>query len=383
MLSLTNARVVLEDRIVERGTVVIDGERIAEVREDGSTVGEVVDLGGCYLAPGFVDVHVHGGGGYDLMTGTVNSVLGCADHLVRYGVTSFLGTTTTASRQEVDAAIDAMVAATERQGRGARIRGIHIEGPYINCDRAGAQYWREIRPPDLDEAQSWLDRGRGLVKMMVLAPEMPGAFDLIKLLCEHGVTVALGHTDATLDVAQRAVELGASHGTHVFNAMRPLHHRDVGVLGCLLTDDRVWAELIADGVHVHPVTCDLVVRAKGVRRTLLVSDAIVAAGLGDGEYVFGGHRIIVREGTARIPAGNLAGSTLTLDRAVRNIIRFAHVSLPDAVRMASLTPAESVGLGEEIGSIAPGKLADLCVLDPETLEVKRTFVEGQPVFEAE
>jgi N-acetylglucosamine-6-phosphate deacetylase len=315
------------------------------------------------LAPGFVDLHVHGGGGAQVGPDP-RGVVEVARFHARHGTTGLLATTVPAPEDELVQAVRAVAAAARRpEPDAARVLGCHLEGPFLSPARPGALDARHLRAPDAGLLDLLLDAGAGSVQTIVVAPELPGALRLIAAAAAEGVLVALGHSDADYEEALAGVDSGARAVTHLFNAMRPLHHRDPGLAGAALTTPRVTAELIADGVHLHPAALRLAHAAKGPGRLALITDAMQAAGRPDGEYRLGAQAIAVTDGEARTPDGTLAGSTLTMDRAVALCVQQAGIPLPDALTMASATPAALLGLGELKGRIAPGADADLVVLD--------------------
>jgi len=360
------------------GEVLVVNGRIAEVarRVETRQGAEVVGLEGAILAPGLIDLHVHGGNGVDTMDGEAGAIAGLSAFVAAHGVTGFLPTTVTAPLPEIERALKAVRRAVDGELPGAQVLGVHLEGPFFNRRRAGAQPLNWCVDPARDALQRLLATGEGLVRMMSLAPELPGALAAIETLTQHGIVASVGHTDATYAQAQAAFAAGARHVTHLFNAMSPLHHREPGVVGAALTTDGVMVQLIADGLHLHPATLAVVVRCKGVDEVLLITDAIAGAGLPDGEYTMGRQRVIVRNGEARTPAGNLAGSTLTLERAVANMVRLVGVPLSSSLQMASLNPARVLGLAQRKGRLAPGYDADLVCLDAD-FNVRLTVVGGR------
>jgi len=365
------------------GEVLVVNGRIAEVarRVETRQGAEVVGLEGAILAPGLIDLHVHGGNGVDTMDGEAGAIAGLSAFVAAHGVTGFLPTTVTAPLPEIERALKAVRRAVDGELPGAQVLGVHLEGPFFNRRRAGAQPLNWCVDPARDALQRLLATGEGLIRMMSLAPELPGALAAIETLTQHGIVASVGHTDATYAQAQAAFAAGARHVTHLFNAMSPLHHREPGVVGAALTTDGVMVQLIADGLHLHPATLAVVVRCKGVDEVLLITDAIAGAGLPDGEYTMGRQRVIVRNGEARTPAGNLAGSTLTLERAVANMVRLVGVPLSSSLQMASLNPARVLGLAQRKGRLAPGYDADLVCLDAD-FNVRLTVVGGRALHPA-
>jgi N-acetylglucosamine-6-phosphate deacetylase len=364
------------------GFVVIEDGRITEVSEGKASQGRVLDFEGCYVVPGFVDIHVHGGAGEDVMDASDGGLDRLSLFLAAGGVTSFLATTYTDSQERTLKAVREIGEAAKRGTRGARLLGLHMEGPYISAERSGAQNRAHIRLPTLDElGQASLEAG-GSLRMVTLAPEVDGALEAVRWLASRGIVPAAGHTDATYDEARAGIEDGIRHASHLFNGMRSLHHREPGLVGAALDDERVAVELIADCYHIHPAVLRIVARLKGTARTALVSDSIAAAGLPDGDYSLGGMKVAVRHGKSLLESGTLAGSTIRLCDAVRNMVKKADVPLREAVEMASTTPSRVAGAADRKGSIAPGMDADITVLD-RGLSVMLTMVEGRVIYEKE
>ena len=373
------------DGISERVIVTIEGGRIAHVDAwDAAVPAERFDIDARdgLLLPGFIDIHVHGGAGRAVMEGTPNALDAVAAHLARHGVTGFLSTTITASWSDQIAALQTAANAVKSpdNGRyGAAVLGCHLEGPYINPKRKGAQPGQFILAPDIDDFRKHVGELLPYVKVVTLAPEMPGALELIRFLAAHGITPSIGHTDATYAEICAAIDAGARHITHCYNAMSPLGSREPGVVGAALSRSELKAELIWDNVHVHPASCCALVRAKGADGVILISDGIPGAGMADG-YAFslGDLPVVVREGTARLPDGTLAGSLLTLEKAVANAGAFG---LPERAAMSSRNAAVALGLERSKGLLSPGFDADLVLLNPDGA-VRATFVGGQCVYAA-
>ncbi|GAB3022120.1 N-acetylglucosamine-6-phosphate deacetylase [Nocardioides flavus (ex Wang et al. 2016)] len=370
---LAAARVVTPAQVLEPGWLLVDGDRVVEVGHGQPPRPADTDLGAATVVPGFVDLHVHGGGGASFDTGTVEAAeVAIATHLAR-GTTSMAASLVTDSPDNTAAAVRGLAPLV---GDG-RLAGIHLEGPWLSPRRAGAHRTDLLSHPDPASVEEVLAAGdpstgsgrRGAVRMVTLAPELPGGIDAVRRLADAGVLVAIGHTDATYDEARAAIDAGARLGTHLFNAMRPLHHRDPGAVGALL-DAPVDVELVADGVHLHPAVLRTVFAAKP-GRCILVTDATAAAGGPDGEHRLGPMAIVVRDGVARLADGSrdgvIAGSTLTMDAAVRFAVRTAGLPLRDVVHAASTAPAAAWGLAD-VGAIEAGRRADLVVLD-DHLEV--------------
>lgn len=365
-----DAGFVVADLIAEQGQIVA-------ITAQANDRALILDAGDCFVLPGFIDVHIHGAAGADVMDANRAGLATMARFLVTHGVTAFLATTMTAPHAATVAAVKAVAAYCPQQQEGARLLGVHLEGPYISPHFPGAQPATAIRPPNLAEFAELA--AAGPVRMITLAPEVPGAETLIRAARSRDITVVLGHTNATYEECLVAVELGVSQATHTYNAMSGLHHRHPGTLGAVLSHDDLYAQLIADNIHVHPAGIKILARCKGSERTVLITDAMRAAGMGPGQYDLAGQTVTVADGACRLADGTLAGSILTMDQALRNFIAATGHSLAEAWPTASRTPACSIGLGHEVGSLAPGHRADLVVLDSQ-LDVVATVVGGEVVY---
>ncbi|MEU5522622.1 N-acetylglucosamine-6-phosphate deacetylase [Streptomyces sp. NPDC047860] len=354
---LTGARVVLPTGTVDDGRVIVEGTRIAATAPGDA---ETADLSGHWLVPGFVDIHNHGGGGASFAGGTAEDVLqGVRTHRL-HGTTTVVASAVTGDLDFL-ARHAGMLAELAQQGD---IAGIHFEGPFISPCRKGAHDENLLRNPDPAEVRKLLDAAHGQTRMMTLATELPGGLDSVRLLVEHGVIAAVGHTDATYEQTVAAIDAGASVATHLFNAMPPLGHRAPGPIAALLEDERVTVELINDGTHLHPAALQLAFHHAGPQRVAFITDAMDAAGFGDGRYMLGPLEVEVADGVARlVEGGSIAGSTLTLDRAVKRGVTVDGLPVEDVVAAVSATPARLLGLDDRIGSLEPGKDADLVVLD--------------------
>lgn len=373
--------IVTPHELIQDGHVVVEAGNITHVGSGApSSAGRVLDYGDCLVAPGFIDLHVHGGGGHDVMGASTEGLNGLSRFLAAGGVTALLATAYSASQGDLLAAAKTVAKAVKEGSEGSRILGLHLEGPYVNPKMAGAQSVAHVRPPSVDELEEIHRAAGGALGIVTLAPEMEGAIEAVAWLRSKGVVPAAGHTDATHAEMMAAVEAGLSHAAHLFNRMRPLHHREPGVVGAALSDDRVSVELIADGVHIHPSTLRLAARAKGPGKTALVSDAISAAGLPDGEYRLGAEKIRVEGGRSLLESGALAGSTIRLCDAVRYAVETAVLPVTEAIEMASSTPARIIGVDERKGRLAPGMDADLTVLGRD-YEILLTMVGGGVVYE--
>jgi N-acetylglucosamine-6-phosphate deacetylase len=378
-IRLTGARVVAGSRVLDPGSVVVRDDRIVAVGE-GAPPGDgpVLDLGGRWLLPGYIDLHVHGGGGGSLSGADPAGHRTAAEFHGRHGTTSLLAGTVSSSPDHLAAAIGALRETLREPGDGARIAGINMEGPYLSVECRGAHDPQLVRDPDLDEFARLVKLADGALRVVTVAPERPGADELIAAVQAAGAVVSLGHTATPYDVALAAVDRGAALVTHMFNGMHPMHHRAPGMVAAGLVARDLTCELIADGMHVHPGAARALVEAKGIDRIALITDCMHAAGLPEGDYDMGEGRIItVADGLAKVKGTDtIAGSTLTMERAVQNIVRFAGVTVPEASRMASANQARLLGLPGLTGRIVTGGLADLVVLDDD-LAVQATMVGGR------
>lgn len=370
----------LRDRII-----LIQDDRITAIghRDEIQVPADARDLlaRDTIVVPGFVDVHIHGAGGHDVMEATREALSTITERVARRGTTSLLATTVSASPDETCrslAGIAAYIASPENRPTphrpAAEILGIHLEGPFISSARRGVHPESALEAPSIPLLERFLAAAAGTARILTVAPELPGALELIERAVKEGLVVGIGHTDATYEQAQEAIERGAKHAVHVFNAMRPFSHRDTGVIGAVLTHGDVSAEIIADGVHVDSPAVEILLASKGPDRVILVSDGIAATGMPDGDYHLGSIDVRVSKGVARNAEGRLAGSTLTLDRAVRNMVQL-NVPLIDAIHMATLGPARRLGLAGKKGVIAVGADADLVFLHQD-LSVAGVMTRG-------
>jgi N-acetylglucosamine-6-phosphate deacetylase len=369
---------------ISDAVVVIQGSKISAVGPRGKVDlprgAREINARGRTAVPGFVDVHIHGAGGHDVMEGTREALEIISATVAARGTTSLVATTVTASEKETChsvAGIARFILNTSQfpaRELSAEILGIHFEGPFISTARRGVHPAKWIVPPSSELLARLLAEARGTAQILTLAPELPGALELISKARQGGLVVSLGHTDATYEQAVAAIESGASHAAHVFNAMRPFSHRGTGVIGAVLTSPKVSAELIADGVHVDEAAMRMLIQLKTPERVILVSDGISATGMPDGKYQLGMFEVKVSGGVARNAEGKLAGSTLTLDRALRNVVALG-VPLASALRMVTANPARQIGLGARKGVLAAGADADLVFLD-EKLEISGVMTRG-------
>ncbi|WP_336053460.1 N-acetylglucosamine-6-phosphate deacetylase [Streptomyces sp. CA2R101] len=365
---LTGARIARPSGVVEPGRITVEGGRIGDVHSrevdlDEAAAGRVVDLTDHLIVPGFVDMHVHGGGGGSFSSADPEECMTVAETHRRHGTTSMVASTVTGELTDL-ARQAAVLAELVQQGE---LAGIHFEGPFISAHRCGAHQPGLLRDPDPADVRKLLDAAHGTASMMTVAPELPGGLESVRLLADAGVIAALGHTDSDYDATRRAIEAGATVATHLFNAMPPLGHRAPGPVAALLEDERITVELINDGTHLHPAILQLAVREAGAGRVAFITDAMGAAGMNDGMYPLGPMQVEVKDGVARISsgptAGSIAGSTLTLDRAFRRAVTLDGLTVDQAVQALSATPARLLGIDDRTGSLQTGKDADLVVLD--------------------
>ncbi len=404
MIALRDGRLVLPDRVLDHGTLVLDASRIVEIAASPFPSAPVThDLRGAIVVPGFIDVHVHGIEGLDTLDEEA-PLAPIATRLPRYGVTAFCPTTVACSPAELARVLTAVMRERQQAPVGARVLPAHLESNFINPEYRGAQPLTCLRlPPSGDRVPSsaqgasgprsddadysgsdivaTLDARAGATAIVTMAPELPGGLDLVASLVGRGIRVSLGHSGATYEEACAGIAAGARHATHLFNRMSPLHHRDPGLVGAVLEHEDVDAELICDGYHVHPSAARLALRAKSVEHIIAITDGTGGSGLPIGSTArLGGRRITVKDTAAFLDDGTLAGSTLTLDRAFRNVVQRFGCSLVEAARLCATNPARALRLADQ-GRLAPGHLADFVVLD-EDLRVRETWVGGVRVWKA-
>lgn len=335
-----------------------------------------VPLEGLMIVPGFIDQHVHGGGGAAVMEGTTDELIEVARFHVTHGTTTFLASTTSVSYDNLANVAKALAGMGKKPYKGARCLGLHLEGPFLSPKYYGTHLIDALREPNIEEILNLHRLSEFGIKMITLAPELPGAMEVAATLVDKGILCAIGHSDADFETTITAITNGFSCITHCFNQLRPFHHREPGVLGAALLRSELMVELIADGIHLHPATLELVLKAKGQEKIILVSDAMLPTGMPNGKYQTTEGELTLEKGSLTNQKGNLAGSVLTLERAVKNFMDFTGCELTDALRMATYNPARYLGINKRKGSIYPGKDADLAALTPD-LDVVMTMVEGE------
>ncbi|SFC86049.1 N-acetylglucosamine-6-phosphate deacetylase [Bacillus sp. OV322] len=383
---LKDIEIYTASKIIEHGFIKIKNQKIIELGpledladEEGCKTMEIP--GGYTAVPGFIDVHIHGVNGADVMDSTIEALETMSSALPKEGTTSFLATTMTQAVEEIEKALqNAGEYISNRQSPGkAEVLGIHLEGPFVNANKAGAQPVHHIKDPDLKLFKSWENLAGGTIKLVTLAPEQPGGLEMIRYLKENGIIASIGHSDAIYEEVMDAIDAGANHVSHLYNQMRGLHHREPGVVGAAFLRNELKAELIADGVHVRPEMAALALKQKSKDGLILITDAMRAKCLKNGQYDLGGQDVTVENGMAVLADGTLAGSILKLGKAVTNMMSFTGCTLRDAIDMASSNPARQLNIYDRKGSIEAGKDADIVILD-ENHEVFLTLCRGEIAY---
>lgn len=363
---------VFNDRIVD----ILDKEQLKQIEESDSL--EIIDAEGNYISPGFIDLHIHGSGGKDTMDGDVEALRTISRTIAQNGVTAFLPTTMTMHKHKIYRALDNIKQAMKIDFNGAKVLGAHMEGPFINERFKGAQSEEFIEKPNY----KFLEGYEYVVKIITLAPEKDEEFEFVKKVRENTeIILSIGHSNATYEQAIEAIENGVSHATHTFNAMTPLNHRQPGIVGAIFNSD-ISCELIADNIHVHPGAYRILINGKNKEKVILITDSMRAGGMKDGIWELGGQKVIVDNGAARLEDGTLAGSVLTLNKAVKNILENTSLNICEVVAMASLNPAKELKIDNIKGSIEKGKDADIVIFDND-LNVRFTIVEGKIAYRNE
>jgi len=381
-------KIIIHATVVDNGEaapnqsiMIRDGKIEAVFPSDDRTVRdfdhEVIDAQGLLVTPGLIDIHIHGCMGVDAMDADDDSLNTMSDFLASHGVTSFYAATITHTPKNIGRAIESIARQSGRTS-GANLLGAHVEGPYINAKYKGAQNPDFLRKPAPEEYQDWIRKK--VVRLITVAPELDGADELIRYCRKHEIEVAVGHSDASFEQVVHAADLGLSQATHLFNGMQGLHHREPGTVGGALWDPRIFAQMITDGIHLHPAIVDLIIKIKGIDRTILISDSIRACGLADGKYDLGGQTVNVKNGEARIENGSLAGSTLMLDQAIRNTMKFTGLDFKVVAAMATAVPARAMKIEGTKGSIKAGCDADLAFFDND-FQVNATMINGSVKYQ--
>ncbi len=374
MKAIINGKIILNDSIMEQKIILFE-DKILDITDDLPDQVDIIDAKGAYVGAGLIDIHIHGAGGADIMDANDDTIETISQLLVKFGVTSFLPTTMTMSQEKIECALNQIRIGMNGHYKGAKVLGCHLEGPFISETYKGAQNKAFIQKPNM----TWIEPFQDVIKLITLAPEVDEGYEFIKAMkLKTDIKLSMGHTSTTFAKAKEAIQLGISHATHTFNGMSGFNHREPGAVGAILMSD-VSAELIADKIHVNPEIFEWFYRVKS-GNIVLITDSMRAGCMPDGVYDLGGQEVIVENGSARLRTGSLAGSVLTLNKAVRNFYEETTLSLPAVYQLASLNAARSIGVEDCKGSIEIGKDADLVIWD-EALEALVTIVEGKIVYE--
>lgn len=373
---IKNTNIIFPDRI-QKGSVKIENGKVKEIGSSVSGSEPVIDGEGMYLSPGFIDIHIHGAAGADTMDGSYDALNTIAKAIAKHGTTSFLPTTMTMGKDSIRKALESVSEAKQKGTDGANVLGCHLEGPFISSSAIGAQNPEYVLKPSVED---FLDMAGSHIEDIVtltIAPEVQGAGELIRFLSHNHIKASMGHTSATYEQAVKGIECGICHSTHLYNAMTPLHHRNPGAVGAIF-DTSITTEIIADGIHIAYPSIRTALKQKGLDKMMLISDAMMACTMPDGDYTLGGQRVIVKEGAARLENGSLAGSVLTLDKAVRNIKNNTTYPLHEIIRMVTYNPACHCNVQDRKGIIKEGYDADLVLFD-EDINIKKVIIGGREV----
>jgi N-acetylglucosamine-6-phosphate deacetylase len=374
---IKNCNIIYLNKI-ENGSILIENGKIKEINPITCCDENILDADGLYASPGFVDVHIHGAGGFDTMDGTMIAINTIAKTIVKHGTTSFTPTTMTVSIEAIQKSMKVIKKLKQEGSEGAHILGAHLEGPFISPEALGAQNPSYLLSPSISAYNEMVRDCEDAVVSITLAPEVDGAKELIKYLSEKGIVCSLGHTKATYEQAMEAIKCGACHSTHLYNAMSPLSHRNPGVVGATFDSD-ITTETISDGIHISYPALRIAYKQKSTDNVLLITDAIMACSMPDGEYSLGGQSVTVTRGTARLKNGTLAGSVLTLDKAVNNVYKNSNLPLHEVVKMASYNGARHCKVDDHKGQIKEGYDADLILFDDD-INIKKVFILGKEVY---
>lgn len=375
---IKNCKIIFDNKI-EFGEVLVNDGKIAKINPKTYNNEDILDGEGLYLSPGFIDVHIHGAGGYDTMDGSCKSLDIIAKTIAKHGTTSFLPTTMTCKLEDIKKAVETISIHMNEETEGAQILGVHLEGPFISPYMIGAQNPEFIQKPSVETFNYIAGDHVSAIKCVTLAPEVEGAHELIKYLKKLGIVISIGHSKATYKEAIEGINLGIGHSTHLYNAMTPLHHREPGIVGSIFDTD-ITTETISDGIHISYPSLRVAYKQKGVDKVLLVTDAMMACGMPEGHYSLGGQDVFVKEGAARLKEGTLAGSILTLDRAIRNVYKNTKYNLCDIIRMATYNGAKHCGFQSKKGLVREGYDADLVLFDDD-INIKKVIIAGK-IFNA-
>lgn len=379
MKAITNGKIITPNNVLQNKVVLFD-EKIEKIVDEKYLIEqtsniEIIDAQGNYISPGFIDIHIHGSGGHDTMDANIEALNGLSEVIVKNGVTSFLPTTMTMDRESIYKALDNIEQCMKLKFKGARILGAHLEGPFINEKYKGAQKEDYIIKPEYN----FIEKYKEIIRIITLAPEKDVNLNFIREIKEKtNINLSIGHSNATYEEAMEAINMGVNSATHIFNTMTPFNHRKPGIIGAIFNTN-IYCELIADTIHVNPAIFQILVKIKGVDKLILITDSMRAGCLKDGISELGGQKVIVKNNSARLENGALAGSILTLNAAVKNFMEYTDLKIYEAVNMASLNPSKNLKIDNKTGSIEIGKNADIIIFD-DNFDVKRTIIEGQTVY---
>ncbi len=373
---IKNCNIIFENKI-ELGNILIEDGKIKAINPSNVQDTEIIDGNGLYLSPGFIDVHIHGAGGYDTMDGNYDSLNNIAKTIAKNGTTSFLPTTMTCDLDDIKKAVEAIALAKEKGTEGANVLGAHLEGPFISPDMIGAQNPNYLQKPSIKTFKYMVGNHMDAIVSMTIAPEVNGAKELIAFLKDNNINASMGHTKATYAEAMEGIKCGVCHSTHLYNAMTGLHHREPGVVGAIFDSD-ITTETISDGIHINFASLRVAYKQKGLDKVLLITDAMMACSMPDGMYSLGGQDVIVKAGAARLKSGALAGSILTLDKAIKNVYKNSNYPLHEIVKMATLNPAKLCKVEHKKGIIKEGYDADLVLFD-KNISIKKVIIGGKEI----
>ena len=378
---ITNCQLILKDEIISGSVRVEQGKIVAiytdkKLQQDKNE--ETIDAGGIFLAPGFIDIHVHGAAGYDTMDGTDEAIMGIAKAIAQHGTTSFLPTTMTVETKEVRKSLEVIKKLMTAETGGAQVLGAHLEGPFVSPAAVGAQNPKYVLEPSIKDYERMVGNYEEVVVSMTLAPELEGAEALIKYVADKGIICSIGHSKATYDEVSEAIKWGASHVTHLYNGMTPFTHREPGIVGAAF-DHEITAEIIADGIHSTYPALRIAFKQKSTDNMILITDAMMACCMPEGQYALGGQVVYMKDEAARLENGVLAGSVLTLDKAVANVYKNCQLPLHEIVKMATYNPAKFCKIHDHKGLIKEGYDADLILLDQD-LQIHKVWIKGKEMF---
>lgn len=384
--AIVNGKLIMKDRVIYDSVIIFDtkirkivsNDNFLEYKKNHKEKVQIIDAKGRYVSPGLIDIHIHGSGGYDTMDATMEALKVISTTIAANGVTAYLPTTMTMDTISIYKVLDAGREAMKIETNGAKILGVHMEGPFINEKYKGAQKADNIIKPSYDLIKDYLD----IIKIITLAPEKDENHSFIKKVKDNSkITLSVGHSDASFDEVMKAIEDGITHATHTFNAMTPLNHREPGIVGAIFTSD-ITCELIADLIHVHPAIFNILINAVHKEKIVLITDSMRAGCMKSGNYDLGGQKVIVKDGAARLQDGTLAGSVLTLNKAVLNMSRNSDLKIYEVVAMATLNPAKVINMDNKKGSLELGYDADIAIFNDD-IDVFSTIIDGKIVYEAQ